>query len=91
MPFGLRNAPATFQRFVDITLAGLTWKSCLVYLDDIIVFSKTKEEHLEHLDAVLGRLYRAGLSLNLKKCHFIQESVSYLGHVVYPVKLAVAA
>ena len=91
MPFGLRNAPATFQRFVDITLAGLTWKSCLVYLDDIIVFSNTKEEHLEHLDAVLGRLYRAGLSLNLKKCHFIQESVSYLGHVVYPGKLAVAA
>ena len=66
MPFGLRNAPATFQRFVDITLAGLAWKSCLVYLDDIIVFSNTKEEHLEQLDAVLGRLYRAGLSLNLK-------------------------
>ena len=60
-------------------------------MDDIIVFSNTKEEHLEHLDAVLGRLYRAGLSLNLKKCHFIQESVSYLGHVVYPGKLAVAA
>jgi Reverse transcriptase (RNA-dependent DNA polymerase) len=70
MPFGLRNAPATFQRFVDITLARLTRKICLVYLDDIIIFSKTKEEHLEHLDAVLHRLYRAGLSLNLKKCYF---------------------
>jgi Reverse transcriptase (RNA-dependent DNA polymerase) len=67
MPFGLRNAPATFQRFVDITLAGLNWKISLVYLDDIIIFSKTKEEHLEHLDAVLHRLYRAGLSLNLKQ------------------------
>jgi hypothetical protein len=69
----------------------LTWKSCLVDLDDIIVFSKTKEEHLEHLDAVLCRLYHAGLSMNLKKCNFIQESVSYLGHVVYPGKFAVAA
>jgi hypothetical protein len=56
-------------------------------LEDIIVFSKTKEEHLEHLDAVLGRLYSAGLSLNLKRCHFIQDSVSYLGHVVYTGKL----
>jgi Reverse transcriptase (RNA-dependent DNA polymerase) len=43
MPFGLRNAPATFQRFVDISLAGMTWKTCLLYLDDIIVFSKTAE------------------------------------------------
>jgi Reverse transcriptase (RNA-dependent DNA polymerase) len=70
MPFGLRNAPATFQRFVDITLAGLIWKICLVYLDDIIVFSKSNEKHLEHLDAVLNRLFRAGLSLNLKICYF---------------------
>jgi Reverse transcriptase (RNA-dependent DNA polymerase) len=70
MPFWLRNAPATFQRFVDITLAGFTWNICLVYLDDIIIFSKTKKEHLEHLDAVLHRLYRAGLSLNLKNVIF---------------------
>ena len=56
MPFGLRNAPATFQRFVDITLSGLTWKTCLVYLDDIIVFSKTPAEHMAHLDAVQHRL-----------------------------------
>jgi Reverse transcriptase (RNA-dependent DNA polymerase) len=90
IPFGLRNAPATFQRLVDITLAGLTWKSCLVYLDDIIVFSKTAEEHLSHLDEVLHRLYRAGLSLNMKKCHFFKETVSYLGHVIHPGKLAVA-
>jgi Reverse transcriptase (RNA-dependent DNA polymerase) len=60
MPFGLKNAPATFQRFVDITFTGLTCKVCLVYLDDIIVHSKSREEHLVHLDAVLHRLYRAG-------------------------------
>jgi Reverse transcriptase (RNA-dependent DNA polymerase) len=90
MPFGLRNAPATFQRFVDITLSGLTWKSCLVYLDDIIVFSKTPTEDMEHLDAVLHRLYRAGLTLNLKKCHFFKDTVDYLGHVIRPGQLSVA-
>jgi hypothetical protein len=58
MPFGLRNAPATFQRFVDINLSGLNWKTCLVYLDDVIVFSKNPAEHMAHLDAVLHRLYR---------------------------------
>jgi hypothetical protein len=90
MPFGLRNAPATFQRFVDITLTGLTWKVCLVYLDDIIVFSKNNEEHMEHLDLVLHRLYRAGLSLNLKKCHFFKKEVSYLGHVIGQGTLSVS-
>ena len=90
MPFGLRNAPATFQRFVDITLAGLTWKVCLVYLDDIIVFSRSNEDHLAHLDTVLHRLYSAGMTLNLKKCHFFKDTVGYLGHVIRPGKLAVA-
>jgi hypothetical protein len=90
MTFGLMNAPATFQRFLDITLTGLTWKVCLVYLDDIIVYSKTREEHLVHLDAVLNRLYRAELSLNLKKCHFFRSEVSYLGHVIGPGTLEVA-
>jgi Reverse transcriptase (RNA-dependent DNA polymerase) len=90
MPFGLRNAPATFQRFVDITLSGLTWKTCLVYLDDIIVFSKTPTEHMAHLDAVLHRLYRAGLTLSLKKCHFFKGPVDYLGHVIRPGQLSVA-
>jgi hypothetical protein len=70
MPFGLRNAPATFQRLVYITLSGLIWKVCLVYLDDIIVFSRDTAEHMEHLDAVLHRLYSAGLSLNLKNVSF---------------------
>jgi hypothetical protein len=84
MPFGLKNASATFQRFVDITLSGLTWKNCLVYLDDIIVYSRSRDYHLAHLDAVLNRLYRAGLSLNLKKCYFSRSEVIYLGHVIGP-------
>jgi Reverse transcriptase (RNA-dependent DNA polymerase) len=89
MPFGLRNMPATSQRFVDITLSGLTWKSCFVYLDVIIVFSKTPAEHMAHLDAVLHRLYRAGLTLNLKKCNFFKDLVDYLGHVIRPGQLSV--
>jgi Reverse transcriptase (RNA-dependent DNA polymerase) len=90
MPFGLRNAPATFQSFVDITLSGLTWKSCLVYLDDIIIFQKTPAEHMAHPDAVLHRLYRAGLTLNLTKCHFFKDEVDYLGHVIRPGQISVA-
>jgi Reverse transcriptase (RNA-dependent DNA polymerase) len=53
-------------------------------LDDIIVFSKTPAEHMARLEAVLHRLYRAGLTLNLKKCHFFKETVDYLGHVIRP-------
>jgi Reverse transcriptase (RNA-dependent DNA polymerase) len=90
MPFGLRNAPATFQRFVDINLSGLTRKTCLVYLDDIIVFSKTPAEQIAHFDAVLNRLYLAGLTLNLNKCHFFNETLDYLGHVIRPGQLSVA-
>jgi hypothetical protein len=62
MPFGLKNAPATFKRFVDITLAGLTWKVFLVYLDGIIVYSRSREDRIQHLDAVLHRDFGAVLS-----------------------------
>ena len=90
MPFGLRNAPATFQRTVDIVLSGLKWKTCLVYLDDIIVFSNTEYDHFRHLEEVLSLLYGAGLSLKLTKCHFFKDTVDYLGHVIRPGKLEVA-
>ena len=90
MPFGLCNAPATFQRAMDILLAGLRWKSCLVYLDDIIVFSRTAEEHLVHVEEILEKLQDAGVSLKLKKCRFFAETVDYLGHVIRPGLLEVA-
>ena len=61
MPFGLCGAPASFQRLMEILLAGLNWESCLVYLDDIIIFSQSFEEHLGRLESVLSRL-RAGVS-----------------------------
>ena len=82
MPFGLTNAPSTFQCLMECVLAGLTQKQCLIYLDDIVVFSKSFEEHLGWLTNVFQALRRAGLTLQFKKCHFAQRQVRYLGHVV---------
>ena len=82
MPFGLSNAPATFQRLMDLLLAGLKWNSCLVYLDDVIVVGSTFEEHLLRLREVLERFRDAGLKLKLSKCSFCQEEVHFLGHIV---------
>ena len=82
MPFGLCNAPATFQRLMDTVLAGLHWDRCLVYLDDIIILGKTFEEHLAALSHVLGRLEQSGLKLKPSKCHLCQAQVNYLGHIV---------
>ena len=82
MPFGLCNAPATFQRLMGYVLAGLQWEHCLVYLDDIIVFSATFEEHLRRLSEVFARLKEAGLKLKPQKCCFARMNVQYLGHTV---------
>ncbi|KRX34816.1 Retrovirus-related Pol polyprotein from transposon, partial [Trichinella sp. T6] len=82
MPFGLCNAPATFQRLMEKALRGLTWKTCLVYLDDVIVFGKTEEEHLERLEGVLSRLRSVGLKIKPEKCQLMRQSVRYLGHIV---------
>jgi len=82
LPFGLLNAPATCQRVIDMILGGLKRKSCLVYLDDIIVFSQSAGEHVEHLREVFAALRGPGVSLKAKKCHFFQEEVEYWGHIV---------
>nr|CAH0098669.1 unnamed protein product [Daphnia galeata] len=82
MPFGLTNAPATFQRMMDVLLAGLKWNSCLVYLDDIVVFSKSIEEHLVRLEAVLKCLLSVNLKLKLKKCSFLATELKVLGYIV---------
>lgn len=82
MPFGLCNAPATFERMIDNVLRGLKWKTCLCYLDDIVIFSRTFEEHLLRLDEILTCLSKAGLQLNTKKCKFASKSIKVLGHVV---------
>ena len=82
MPFGLTNAPSTFQRLMSMILAGLSWVTCLVYLDDIIIFSQTVEEHLQRLTEVLRRLKEAGLKIKPSKCHLLCKSVRYLEYVV---------
>ncbi|KRX51502.1 Retrovirus-related Pol polyprotein from transposon, partial [Trichinella sp. T9] len=82
MSFGLCNAPATFQRLMENALRGLTFKGCLVYLDDIIVYGRTEEEHLERLEGVLSRLQSVGLKIKPEKCQLMRQSVRYLGHIV---------
>ena len=82
MPFGLTNAPATFQRLMEEVLSGLHWTTCLVYLDDILIFSATVEDHLVRLRDVLDRLKNAGLKIKPSKCHLMRKSIKYLGHVV---------
>ena len=82
VPFGLCNAPATFSCLMDHILSGLHWETCLFYLDDIIVFSSTWEEHLSRLRQVFERLRHADLMLGAEKCAFAAKEVSYLGHRV---------
>eukprot|EP00731_Ephydatia_muelleri_P032339 Em0023g846a len=82
MPFGLCNAPSTFQRLMELVLAGLHWSSCLVYLDDIIIYSRTVKEHLTRLEEVLERLQAAGMKLKPKKCRLLRRKVNYLGYIV---------
>jgi hypothetical protein len=83
MPMGLSNSPATFQRMMQQVIpAGIRLEYALVYLDDIIVHSKTLEEHLEHLDDVLTRINKAKLKIKPKKVAFMKDEVKYLGHLV---------
>ena len=84
MPFGLATATATFQRTMEIALAGLQWSSCLIYLDDVIVFGSSFDEHLSRFEVVLERIQRAGLKLKPEKCHLFQQEVTFLGHVISP-------
>ena len=82
MPFGLTNASATFQRLMECVLAGISGEQYLTYLDDIIVFSATFQEHIQLLDAIFSHLQAANLKLRPEKCHFAQQKVMYLGHII---------
>ena len=81
MPFGLTNAPA-FQRLMERCLGDLHLNWCIIYLDDIIVFSKTPAEHIERLRGVFAKLIAGGLKLKPKRCEFFRSKISYLGHIV---------
>jgi hypothetical protein len=85
MPFGLCNAPSAFQRPMDCVLRGLTWICCLVYLDDVVIFTKAPvAQHVVELLVVLERLAEAGLSLKAAKCSFATTKMEYLGHDLTP-------
>ena len=88
MPFGLCNAPATFQQLINSVLAGLQWTSCLVYIDDIIVVGSSFDQHLSNLQQVLERLKQAGLKIHPTKCQFLQRDVAFLGHIISPNGIA---
>ena len=82
MPFGLCNAPATFECLMDRVLQGLRWSRCLVYLDDIISFGSTFDGALANLTLIFERLRSYGLQLKSTKCHLFRSSVPFLGHIV---------
>ena len=82
MPFGLTNAPATFQRLMESCLGELHLNWCVIYLDHIIVFSRTPEEHLHRLKTVISKLRAAGLKLKPTTCDLFRQQINYLGHVI---------
>ncbi len=82
LPFGLNGAPSTFQKLMNRILQEENWISCLVYLDDVLIYGKTHEQHADRLRQVLQKIKIAGLKLNPYKCTFMQSEVNYLGHTI---------
>ena len=82
MPFGLSTAPQTYECLMELTLSGLQWSLCLIYLDDVIVFSHDLDEHIARLDKVLTQIGAAGLRLKPSICIFFVPKVSFLGCIV---------
>ncbi len=82
MPFGIMNAPAAFQRMMDVVLRGITWRHCMVYMDDVIIYSSSWSDHMSHITSVLQRIQDAGLTVGLSKCHFGKKEISFLGYNV---------
>ena len=82
MPMGLSGAPAMFQRLMDGIMSDSLFNYILVYLDDLLIYSKTFDDHLAHLEKALERINHTGLKLNLEKCQLLQEKVEYLGHTI---------
>ena len=90
LPFGLTSAGATFERLMDRILAGLHWETCLIYLDDVIVFSHDFDSHVNRLSAVLARIAEAGLKVSPKKCQLFRGQVEFLGHIISEVGISTA-
>jgi hypothetical protein len=88
MPFGLRNGPSIFQRVMQGILAPYLWIFCLVYIDDIIIYLKTYEDHIHHLGQVLEAMEKLGITLSPVKCHLFYSSILLLGHKVLRLGLS---
>ena len=84
LPFGLKNSPATFQRVMDNILKEYLNKFCLVYMDDIIIFSKSQNEHLQHISAIFKKMREYNLKVQLDKSEFLRKDVEFLGHIITP-------
>ena len=82
MGFGLTNSPAKFQRLMERCMGDMHLQECLIFLDDILIFSSTFEEHLERMESVFKRLDQHNLKLKPSKCEFFKKSVTYLGHLI---------
>ena len=82
MPFVFTNGPASFTRLMNLALNGLTWTHCLVYLDNIIIWASTFEDHIRRLRLMFNGKSTACLKLKPSKCHFLRKEVAFLGHVV---------
>lgn len=82
MPFGLKGAPLTFQKLMDTVLIGLQGIHCFIYIDDLVIYATTLEEHNKKLKAILNRLRKHNLKLQPSKCNFLRKEVCYLGHLI---------
>lgn len=82
MPFGLKNAPSIFQRCVDDILRPYIGRFAYVYIDDVLIFSSTPEEHMEHITTIINALHRANMKISSEKSHFFKTSVEFLGHII---------
>ena len=82
MPQGCKSSPASFQLAMQLVLQGLQWSCCVIYLDDVLIFSKTYEQHLKDVEKVLARFEKAGLTVKPKKCLWAQSSLDFLGHTI---------
>lgn len=82
MSFGLKNAPSTFQRVIDNVLRELVGKICLVYIDDIIIFSTSLQEHIQSITKVFDKLRESNFKIQMGKCEFLRKEIAFLGHII---------
>lgn len=91
MPSGLQNTPGTFQQAMHVILSTVKYQFALVYLDVIVIFSRTPDEHILPIHTILNLIRDSGVTLKLKKIHFFTETIDYFGKVIRPRRLEIAS